>query len=463
MINRFKVHFIGIGGIGVSALARAYLHNRWEVSGSDLKASEITEALEKLGIECYEGIKSIKPRMPDIVIYSPAIQKENPELKEACELGIPAMSYPKALGQLAKNYYTIAVAGTHGKSTTASMIALMLVNAGLDPTVVVGTKVKEFGDSNFRYGRSRYLVIEACEYKESFLNYQPQIIVLTNIEEEHLDYYGNLKEIINSFKKFINRSPENAVVVANQDDDNIKKVLSETITQNLHLINDFTLQQPETKHLRGILKVPGDHNVKNALAALAVGRILKVPDCMIYTSLSEFKGIWRRFDIRHVKINRKWVTLVFDYGHHPTQIRVTLDSARQKWPKKKIVCIFQPHQIQRTYFLFNEFAKVLKNTPIDEIIVTDIYSVAGRELEAIEKEVSSEKLVDAIGKESVHYVARNQIMASLKQAITGGEVVIVMGAGDIYNLSKEIFYDNCAVPEDQSHLTNATDPLFFCL
>jgi UDP-N-acetylmuramate--alanine ligase len=445
MSNRPKVHFIGIGGIGTSALARAYLHAGWEVSGSDLHSSEITKALEKFGIQYYEGIKSLKTCMPDRIIYSPAIQKDNLELKEACELGIMAMSYPEALGQFAKNYYTIAVAGTHGKSTTASMIALMLVKAGMDPTVVVGTKVEEFGDSNFRYGSSRYLIIEACEYKESFLSYRPQIIIITNIEEEHLDYYENLDEIIKAFRKFIILSPEN-IVVANQGNINVKELLSETIIQENHCIKDFSLLQEEKNYLRGILRVPGEFNVQNAIATLAVGRILGIPDRIIYTSLSEFKGIWRRFDIHHTKINRRWITIVFDYGHHPTQIRVTLDSARQKWPKRRIICLFQPHQVQRTYFLFDEFVEVLRNAPIDTIIITDIYSVAGRESKAIENKVSAKKLVDAIGKESVYYVVVNQITAKLEQAIIGGEVLIVMGAGDIYYLLKELYCDQCIAP-----------------
>ena len=377
---RPKVHFIGIGGIGVSALARLYLREGWEVSGSDLHASEITKALEQLGAEFYEGTRRLLTHMPDIVIYSPAVKMDNQELKEAHELGIQSMSYPESLGQFAKNYYTIAIAGTHGKSTTASMIALILVNAGLDPTVVVGTKVKEFGDSNFRYGYSRYLIIEACENEGSFLNYKPQIVVITNIEEDHLDYYKNLPNILNAFKEFVSNSSEEVIIIANQEDTNIKEALSDIGKERFFCKRYFSLHQPESIRLRKIIRVPGDHNIQNALAALAVGRVLSIPDQKIYASLSKFEGTWRRFDIRQIKIEQAHITLVSDYGHHPTEVRVTLNAARQKWPMKKIICVFQPHQIWREVPFIRQIIKVLLNAPIDRIIVTDIYSVAGRRI-----------------------------------------------------------------------------------
>ena len=221
-----KIHFIGIGGIGVSALAQYYLEKGHEVSGSDLVQSEITDFLKNKGITIFIGNASenIRPDL-DLVVASPAVPKTNPEYTKAKELQIPTQSYPEALGQLTQQYYTIAVSGSHGKSTTTAMIALVLVEAGLDPTVIVGTKLKEFGGSNFRMGKSNYLVIEACEYDSSFANYFPKISVVTNIDKEHLDYFKTFGNVIKEFKKFILKLPADGFLVANKDDKNIQTII----------------------------------------------------------------------------------------------------------------------------------------------------------------------------------------------------------------------------------------------
>ncbi|MBI4101734.1 MAG: UDP-N-acetylmuramate--L-alanine ligase, partial [Candidatus Nealsonbacteria bacterium] len=233
-----KVHFLGIGGIGVSALAHYYLAQGHQVSGSDLTASEITDALKKKGVKILIGKENPEniSRKYDLVIHSPAVTVRNPASN--------VLSYPEALGRLTKKYFTIAVSGTHGKSTTTAMIGLLLVKAGLDPTVIVGTKIKEFGDSNCRIGKSRYLVIEADEHMASFLNYWPKIIVLTTIEEDHLDYYKNLNNILKTFKKYVGRLPKNGKLVANKDDKNIRKVVGQTSKLS------YSLRQPEAKKLK---------------------------------------------------------------------------------------------------------------------------------------------------------------------------------------------------------------------
>jgi len=445
--KKLKIHFIGIGGIGVSALVRYYLEKGVKVTGSDLVSSEITNALRKKGAKLFVGKHKIKnlPKDADLVIYSPAVPTDNPELKRAKKLGIKCQSYPEALGELTKKYFTIAVSGTHGKSTTTAMIGLLLVKAELDPTVIVGTKLKEFGDSNCRMGKSKYLLIEADEHMASFLNYWPKIIVLTTIEVDHLDYYKNLRNILKTFKEYIGHLPQNGILVANRDDLNILKILRPTPLKHKNVNNTFStavenvlyysLRQKEVKKIKKILKVPGEHNIYNALAALTVARALKIPDKISFKALSEYRGSWRRFETKQLTINNKQLTIINDYAHHPTEIKVTLNAAREKYPKKKIWCIFQPHQYQRTYYLFKDFVKVFKKAPVDKLIITDIYDVAGREEKRIKEKVNSEKLIKKINKPWAAYLPMEKIESYLKRNLRGGEMVMIMGAGDIYNLA----------------------------
>ena len=445
-----KVHFIGIGGIGVSALARYYLEKGYKISGSDLISSEITNALKEKGAKLLIGKQKAKNLLRDVnlVIYSPAVPQNNPELKKAKKLKIKCLSYPQALGELTKKHFTIAIAGSHGKSTVAAMIGLLLTKAGFDPTVIIGTKLREFGDSNCRAGKSKYLIIEADEHFASFLNYWPKIIVLTTIETDHLDYYKNLKNIIKAFKKFVSHLPKNGILIANKDQENVFPIFS----TNVKNARWYSLKNKESEKLRKILKIPGEHNVSNALATLTVARVLEIPDKISLKAISEYRGSWRRFDIieanlRELKRGKtRKITIINDYAHHPTQVRVTLKAAREKFPKRKIFCIFQPHQYLRTYYLFDDFVKALGEAPVDKLIITDIYSVAGREKREIKRKVSSEKLVKEIKKKLLHKKATvasdlckvkyipsiGKVSNYLKKELEGGEVVIVMGAGDIY-------------------------------
>jgi len=468
-----NIHFIGIGGIGVSALAQYNLAKGANVSGSDLVESEITKALRKKGAKIYIGKQKAKnvPKNVDLVIYTPAAPEDNPELKKAKSLKIrnsklEILSYPKALGELTKQYFTIAVCGTHGKSTTTAMISLILTKAGLNPTIIIGTKLKEFGNSNFRMGgkpnpsagsgndnitktllRGRnVLVIEADEYAASFLNYLPKIIVLTTIEKDHLDYYKNLNNILKAFKEFILHLPKDGYLVANKDDKNIQKIL---ISNFQFPTFKYSLEQPEAKKLKKVLKVAGEHNVQNALAALTVARILKVPDKISFQALSKYQGAWRRFEVFNAKLithNQQLTTytLISDYGHHPTEIKATLKAAREKFSGKRIILIFQPHQHQRTKFLFKDFVKSFDETDI--LILTEIYGVAGREKGeklsskdlaiAIEKRWNkSGKRQEARGKKSVVFIKdMEDIPDFLTKILKPNDVVMIMGAGNIYNL-----------------------------
>jgi len=424
-----RVHFIGIGGIGVSALAQYYLAKGHKVSGSDLVRSEITDLLKRKGakVEIGEG----NAGKTDMVIYSPAVNKENSQLKRAKKLGIKCLSYPKALGELTKEHFTIAVSGTHGKSTTTAMIAQILVKAGLDPTVIIGTKIKEFGDTNCRVGKSKYLVIEADEHFASFLNYWPKIIALTNIEADHLDYYKNLGNLLKTFKKYVFHLPECGILVANGDDKNIGKILK---SKTGFSVEKYSLRQPEAKRLKRILKVPGEHNIYNALEALTVARVLGVPEKISFKALSEYKGAWRRFEI----IQTKPYVLISDYGHNPTKAMAGFKAAREKYPKKNIWCVYQPHQYQRTYYLFKEFVKAFRTDLIDRIIITDIYDVAGREEKGIREKINSEVLVKAIKKKSVIYIKNLDVLKYLKDNLPKGAVLIMMGAGDIYKMADSL-------------------------
>jgi UDP-N-acetylmuramate--alanine ligase len=442
-----KIHFIGIGGIGISALAKYYLANGHEVLGSDLVSSEITEALKKSGAKIAIGPHKPEnlPKDAKLIIYSPAVNKFNPELKKAYKIQntkykIQILSYPEAIGDLTKQHFTIAVSGTHGKSTTTAMLSLILIKAGLNPTVIIGTKLKEFGDTNFRMGGTpdtkykiqdtKYLLIEADEHFASFLNYWPKIIVLTNIDADHLDFYKNIGNIIKTFKEYSGHLPTEGFLVLNDDDKNSKKIIS---AKNKFQIKKFSLKQPEAGEIRKILKIPGKHMVSDALAAMGAARILGVPDAVSLKALSEYNGAWRRFEI--IKI--KPFTLISDYGHNPVKMLATLEGAREKYPNKKIWCFYQPHQYQRTYFLFKEFVKAFRQAPADNIIITDIYDVAGREEKSIKQEVNSEKLAKAVKKPSVIYMPAEKTVDYLKKNVKNGEVLIIMGAGDIYKLCEK--------------------------
>jgi len=393
--------------------------------------------LKKKGIKINIGKHKVKnlSKNTDLVIYSPAVQENNPELKIAQKNKIKCQSYPEALGDLTKKYFTIAISGTHGKSTTTAMTALILIKAGLDPTVILGTKLKEFNNSNFRKGKSKYLIIEADEWKASFLNYFPKIIALTNIEKEHLDYYKDINHILRTYQEYISHLPEKAVLIINKKDKNTLKL--KTQFKKLK-IKDYFSNPRQIGKLKKILKVSGEHNILNALTALTIAQALKIPEKICFKALSEYRGAWRRFEESKLKIGNWRLKIISDYAHHPTEVRATLKAVREKFPKEKIWCIFQPHQYQRTFYLFRDFVKTFKQaidkSNINKIIITDIYDVAGREKGNIKKKINSEKLVKEINKSSAIYLPKQKIINYLKKNIKGKEIIMIMGAGDIYKI-----------------------------
>ena len=423
-----KTHFIGIGGIGVSALAKIYLHKGSKVSGSDLASSEITKDLKKKGATIYLGHRAVRIKKDiGLVIYSPAVRQDNPELKAAKKLKIKTLSYPQALGQLSKEYYSIAVSGTHGKSTVCAMLALVLIKAGLDPTVVVGTKLKEFGGSNARIGKSKYFVFEADEYRASFLNYWPKIIVCLNIEKEHLDFYRDLAHILKYFQQYISHLPKDGVLVTNKDDGNCLKMKAGRIKY-------FSLRQKEAGKIKKVMKVPGQHNLANALAVLGAARVLGIKDSTVLKALGDFRGTWRRFEI----VKQSPYVVISDYAHHPTEVRALLQAARAKYGRRRIICVYQPHQAQRTKLLFNEFAAAFDLA--DKVVLTENFEVAGREKKKITGSFSAAGLVKEINsREDRAVFVKNLegVAKRLKKEIRPKDVVLIVGAGDIYKLSTE--------------------------
>lgn len=411
-----KAHFIGIGGIGVSAIARMMLLEGKKVSGSDISGSVITEQLSRMGAKIILGHRRENLGKADLVVYSPAVAADNPEILEAKRSDIPLFSYPEMLGEISKEKFTIAISGAHGKTTTTAMIGGILKDAGLDPTIIVGSFLK--GEkSNFVSGKGDYFVVEACEYKKSFLNLYPKVAVITNIDNDHLDYYGNVRNIQKAFAEFVGKIGPDGYLVCNPNG----KYLAPVLKRARCKIVDYTKFPRNLK-----LKVAGEHNASNAQAAYAVADVLKTNLKKAKQSLENFEGTWRRFEYKGKTKNG---ALVYDdYGHHPTEIRAALAGARKAFPRNPIFCVFQPHLYSRTKFLMNDFAKSFDGA--DAVLVTDIYA-------AREKDdgTHSRDLVKKIQK--FHHNARyasseQEVIEFLGAHVCEGDCVITMGAGDIY-------------------------------
>jgi len=419
-----KAHFAGIGGIGVSAIARMMLAEGKIVSGSDISDSMIIDELRKLGAKIFLGHNADNVADDvDLIVYTPAVTADNPELKKAAEMGMPMLSYPEMLGLISKNKYTIAISGAHGKTTTTAMIAKILIDAGLDPTVIVGSLLKDQG-SNFVAGKSGYFVAEACEYKKSFLNLNPKIIVITNIDNDHLDYYGNLENIKQAFGEFAAKLPEDGYLICDSSDKNLKEIIKSVKSE----IIDYTKEDNNFN-----LKIPGGHNIKNAQAAIVVAKILNINEKKALTSLNGFSGAWRRFEYKGKTKNG--VLFYDDYGHHPTEIKATLKGARELFGGKKIWCVFQPHLYSRTKLLFDDFGKSFGDA--DEIILADIYAAR----EPKDKSINSKMLAEEItrnGGKARYMESFDEITVFLAENAKKGDVVITMGAGDVFKIGEDL-------------------------
>jgi UDP-N-acetylmuramate--alanine ligase len=452
MKKRRSVHFVGIGGIGISALARGFLAQKWNVTGSDATTSTVVKELKKEGVSIAIGHKkSNVPKDADLVIYTQAMPHNNPELVTARRLGVATLSYPEAVGHLTEQYKTIAIAGAHGKSTTTALVSLILKKARLDPTVIVGTKLKELHGKNFAQGKSEYLVLEADEYKEAFLHYSPFVLLITNIDREHLDVFKTLARVKQSFLNAMRRVREGGVLVLNKDNENLyslKKQVQGIAKKNHLTVLWYSTKQKESKRLKRYLQLPGEHNLSNALGALTVAKVLKVDEDLALRALALYEGSWRRFDYRGLMTVKKGLrALVYDdYGHHPTEIKATLASFHERYPNAKIVCVFEPHQAKRLKDLFKEFTDCFGQA--DVLVLLPIFQVTGRD--AISKRYDSENLARLIqhkNKPKLTFYLKNK--KSIKAVLTTllkndttkvPPVVVMMGAGTIFELTNSLLH-----------------------
>ena len=464
-----KIYFIGIGGIMMSAVARFFIEQGKEIFGSDREMSKITEKMEKLGATVHKGHSAGNIKIDiDLVVYTKAMSEDNLELQMAKDLNLPVYSVYQILGELSKDKFTVGVSGMHGKSTTTSMIGLILEAAGLDPTVFVGTQLKEF-DGNLRLGHASssaarragppdYFVSEACEYRDSFLNYQPDIGVITNIEAEHLDYFKNIAGVKKSFKKFISQIKDDGWLVFNGDDKNalqlakaargskisfgVDNQLVDFRAESIEIGDNgdasFTLickKLKEYDNIRFSLKVPGNFNVYNALAAISAATILEVKVQVVQDALAKFSGVWRRFEF---KGEREGIQYFDDYAHHPTEIRATLKAAKQKFGNKTFWLVYQPHLYSRTNDFLNEFAASLNLAP--NLILAPIYAAR----EENKWGITSKDLADLMNKKFkrpkavIYLPSLLKIKNYLKKNVQLGEVVMTMGAGDVYKIGENL-------------------------
>jgi UDP-N-acetylmuramate--alanine ligase len=442
MFTQYKhVHFVGIGGIGMSALAKWFLHEGVKVSGSDMHLSSITHDLESRGAKIYSGhaITNLADDV-DLLVYSPAVSQTNIERVAVRERGILERTNFEVLGELSKSFSTIVVSGTNGKSTTTAMLGLILEAAGLDPTVLVGSLVPGFKEGNFRHGKGKYFVVEGCEYRANMLHFEPEMIVLTNIEEDHLDYYRDLTHIQETFQTFVEKATGKVVVNADDAGSSILKV-NDPVTygsSKSHPTYAFTTRETGNGFQRITtnsgalhLQLPGEFNVYNALAATAAAMELGVSFGVCARVLREFRGIWRRFERVSVW---KGADIISDYGHHPSAIKQTVEAAREFFPNRRIVLCYQPHQHDRTKKLFNEFVEVL---PLADVtIVAEIYDVAGRNEG---HDISSRDLVEKINRSNTTYANElSDAESQLRDLVQTADVVLIMGAGDIDDLARKL-------------------------
>jgi UDP-N-acetylmuramate--alanine ligase len=455
-----KIHFVGIGGIGMSGIAEVLLNLGYKVSGSDVRHSDITERLARLGGEIRIGHARENLVDVDVVVTSTAVKEDNPEVVEARSLMIPVIPRAEMLAELMRMKYGIAIAGTHGKTTTTSMVATILSHAGIDPTIVIGGKLNTLG-SNAKLGQGKFLVAEADESDGSFLKLSPTIAVVTNIDADHLDFYSGIEEIKDIFVDFINKVPFFGLAVLCLDDRNVAEIIPKVkkrfVTYGLSSQADIRathirLAGNSTSfraHYKGYrlgdisFSMPGAHNVLNALACIAVAMELDVPFEKIREGFAQFGGVGRRFQIKGEVGD---IMVVDDYGHHPAEIRATLAAAKRGWPERRLVVAFQPHRYTRTKELFEDFVTAFYDA--DVLVITDIYAASEAPIEG----VTSETLAEAVrrhGQKDVTYIAdRQEIPAHLKGIVKTGDIVLTLGAGNIWQIG-ELFLDILKTGDDK--------------
>lgn len=449
MYKRVKeqVHFIGIGGIGMSGIAEVLARQGFPVSGSDMSESDTVKKLRELGVKVYVGHRAENLTGAKVVVVSSAIGRDNPEFLEAQRLGIPLVPRAEMLAELMRLKFGVAVAGTHGKTSTTSMLATIVAHAGLDPTVIVGGKVDALG-GNAKLGQGQFLVAEADESDGSFLRLSPVVTIVTNIDNDHLDYYGQMEKLRMSFLEFTNKVPYYGRSILCADDAEVNKIrplvakphwtygFSEGV--NFRITNfkptatgsQFTLLRDGNRLADVVVNVPGEHNARNGVAAIAAALELDIDLKTAVEGLARYSGVRRRFEIKG-KLADKDVTVVDDYGHHPTEIAATLNAARAFWPKGRIVVAFQPHRFSRTQICWAQFAEALKAA--DKTYLLDIYAAGEPAIPGINSEALSKTI------NQCEYVGTlESAQAEILKALRAGDLLITLGAGSVTQLGPAI-------------------------
>jgi UDP-N-acetylmuramate--alanine ligase len=443
-----KIHFVGIGGVGMSGLAQILLKAGYRITGSDIKSSEITERLSLQGAIVSIGHKESNVGDAELVVYSSAIMLDNPELIFAHSKNIPIIKRAELLAELMEGKIGIAVTGAHGKTTTTSLISVVLTEAGLAPTVAIGGIVYYF-NGNVSLGNGQYFIAEADESDGSFLCYSPTYSVVTNIDLEHLDFYRDLKDIKESFMKFINRTKEEGCLFCSGDDLNLRDILSgyknrfitfglsnacDIYPKNIHsdgFSSSFDCVYKGSRLGRLNLRIPGKHNISNSLSAVGVALELGINFSKLQTSLSSYCGAERRFQLKG-EVNG--IMVIDDYAHHPTEIKATLEAAKI-WKDKRIVAVFQPHRYTRTKYLLDTFSNTFNL--VDHLVITDIYPASEKPIEGVSARNIYTKIVE-YGHKDVHFLPKGEIVEHLVKRLKPNDLVIIMGAGDIGKVANEL-------------------------
>jgi len=452
-LKKYHIHFVGIRGIGMSGIAELLLNLGYKVSGSDLKASDITERLQTLGGIIFEGHQADQIGGADVVVTSSAVSSDNPEVQAAEHKSIPVIPRAEMLAELMRLKYSVAIAGAHGKTTTTSIVASVLDRGGLDPTIVIGGKPKNIG-SNAVLGQGDFIVAEADESDGSFLKFSPAIAVVTNIDREHLDFYPNMDAIKSVFLSFIDRIPFYGLAILCLDNEPIQDLIPDIkkryttygmSPQADFQIRDVAFEKRQSRFTvihqgqklgRINLNLPGLHNVYNATASIAVGIELDVPFAAIKNALETLEGVQRRLEI---KGEVDGITVVDDYGHHPTEIKTTLDALEKCWPDKRKVVVFQPHRYSRTQALFDDFTRAFYQS--DVLLVLPIYAASEKEIEGVTGRILCEG-IQAHGHKEVFYAAGMQnAVEYLKNSLKPGDVLLTLGAGDVWKVGEQVLLE----------------------
>lgn len=450
MISNFikKIHFIGIGGIGMSGLAEILINQGFKVSGSDLALSEVTDHLQDLGAEIHKGHNSKNLLDVDLVVYSSAVNLENPEVKEARNRKIPTIKRAEMLAETMRMKYGIGIAGTHGKTTTTSMVGLVLTEGGIDPTIIVGGKLSGLGGTNARLGNGDYIVVEADEFDRTFLQLTPSIAAITTLEQEHLDTYKDLDDIKSAFVQFANKVPFYGFIVLCLDEpalqDIIPSINKTIVTYGVSPQADVRAVDISFENNKSTytviymgeelgkinLNIPGLHYVKNSLVAVTIAKKMGIDFKKIQLALANFSGVYRRFE---TKYNNK-ILVIDDYAHHPTETTATLLGIRTGW-KRRLIAVFQPHLYSRTRDFYAEFGRSFLNSDI--FICTDVYPAREKPIEGVTGKLIADAAKDFGHKNVIYEEDKSKIPALLKSLVKENDIIITMGAGDIWKMGEK--------------------------